>query len=72
MTIMDSVSPNDRGQSISFRFYHRVQVVMLVCSLDDEHSLLKLPQWIDEARQHIKVYVHVTYTNYTCTGYYIK
>ncbi len=55
MTILDSVVPNDRLQSIGARFYSRVQAVLLVCSLDEEHTLLRLPQWADEAKQHIKV-----------------
>ena len=55
MTIMDSIYSQERGQSLSAHFYRRIQAVILVCSVDNEYSLLRLPFWIEEARLYIKV-----------------
>ena len=52
---MDSVHSNVRGQSLSAHFYRRIQAVILVCSLDNEHSLHRLTHWIHEAQVYIKV-----------------
>ena len=52
---MDSIYSQERGQSLSAHFYRRIQAVILVCSVDNEYSLLRLPFWIEEARLYIKV-----------------
>ncbi|XP_011409672.1 PREDICTED: ras-related protein RABF2a-like [Amphimedon queenslandica] len=54
LTIMDSVHSNVRGQSLSAHFYRRIQAVILICSLDNEHSLHRLTHWIHEAQVYIK------------------
>lgn len=51
---MDSVHSHERGQSLSAQFYKRIQAVILVCSLDNEQSLIHLAHWIAEATVYIK------------------
>jgi GTPase SAR1 family protein len=54
LTLYDSIYPQGRGKSLSANFFKRVQAVILLCSVDNENSLLRLRYWLDEAKHYIK------------------
>lgn len=49
---MDTGS-RERYQSLTAQYYNRANVIILVCSLDSEHTLTSLTKWHAEAQYYI-------------------
>ena len=52
LTIMDTGS-RERYQSLTAQYYRRTNVILLICSLDNEDSLTRLTKWYAEAQYYI-------------------
>lgn len=52
LTVVDTAD-REKYQSLTAQYYHRTNIVLLVCSLDDEVTLNRLTKWYQEAQYYI-------------------
>jgi small GTP-binding protein len=52
LTVVDTAD-GEKFQSLTAQYYRRTNIVLLVCSLDDEISFNRLTKWYQESRYYI-------------------